>query len=141
MPALLSYAKARGVKTRLLLPGDALKLQDLEKVFSTYQPNSTPDHEVEVGIIRGAVSPMDTHQGSFRPVPAREFQARTLRPNSIGTLSHQLSTDIVYENEQLMLADYPEAYEKHLEAFEFVRDIPLVWDETKILRADLSEHV
>jgi alpha-glucosidase len=104
-------------------------------------PNSTPDHEVYVGIIRGAVGPMDTHQGSFRPVPQSQFVARTLQPNSMGTLAHQIATYVVYENELPMLADYPEAYERHADVFRFVLQVPSTWDETRVLMADLDRQL
>lgn len=103
-------------------------------------PNSTPEHEVYVGLIRGAVGPMDTHQGSFRPVPLARFRPRRIAPNSIGTLAHQLATYVAYENEQPMLADYPEAYERHPGELAFVRDVPVSWDETRVLAADLGRQ-
>jgi alpha-glucosidase len=103
-------------------------------------PHSTPDHEVLAAIIRGSVGPMDTHQGSVRPVPESRFQIHALAPNSIGTLAHQLANYIVYENGQPMLSDYPAAYLAHPAAFTFIRKVPIGWDETRALAVSLEQR-
>ena len=104
-------------------------------------PHSDPDHEVTAAIIRGAVGPMDTHQGSMRPVPEKNFVAHSIAPNSIGTLAHQIANYVVYENPNSMLADYPQAYLQHPEAFRFILGVPNRWDETLALKADLNKKV
>jgi hypothetical protein len=30
-----------------------------------------------------------------------------------------------------MVADLPENYEKHMDAFQFIKDVPVQWDDTK----------
>jgi hypothetical protein len=40
-----------------------------------------------------------------------------------------------------MAADLPENYEKHLDAFQFIRDVPVDWDDTKILAAEPADYV
>ncbi len=33
-----------------------------------------------------------------------------------------------------MAADLPENYEAHMDAFQFIKDVPVDWDDTKIIR-------
>jgi hypothetical protein len=38
------------------------------------------------------------------------------------------------------LCDYPEAYENQ-PGFDFIKEVPTVWDETKVLGAEVSEYM
>ena len=40
-----------------------------------------------------------------------------------------------------MAADLPENYEAHLDAFQFIRDVAVDWDDTKILEAEPGDYV
>jgi len=35
-----------------------------------------------------------------------------------------------------MAADLPENYERFMDAFQFIKDVPVDWDETRILEAE-----
>lgn len=48
---------------------------------------------------------------------------------------------VVYESPLQMLADTPTAYEKEPECMEFLSQVPVVWDETKVISAAVGEHV
>ena len=47
---------------------------------------------------------------------------------------------LVLESYLNMVCDYPEAY-KGQPGFEFLKDVPTVWDETKVLEAKVAEYV
>ncbi len=40
-----------------------------------------------------------------------------------------------------MAADLPENYEKHLDAFQFIEDVAVDWDDTKILEAEPGDYI
>ena len=40
-----------------------------------------------------------------------------------------------------MAADLPEAYEQHLDAFQFIRDVPTDWDDTRIVAAEPGDYL
>ena len=40
-----------------------------------------------------------------------------------------------------MAADYPENYEAHMDAFQFIRDVPVDWDDSKILEAEPGDFI
>jgi len=46
----------------------------------------------------------------------------------------------VLENEQGMVCDYPDAYIGK-PGFDFLKKVPLTWDETKVLNAKVNEYV
>ena len=40
-----------------------------------------------------------------------------------------------------MAADLPENYEAHMDAFQFIKDVPVDWDDTKILDAEPGDYI
>jgi hypothetical protein len=40
-----------------------------------------------------------------------------------------------------MVADLPENYEKHMDAFQFIKDVPVQWDDTKVLEAEPGDYI
>jgi hypothetical protein len=40
-----------------------------------------------------------------------------------------------------MAADLPENYAAHDDAFQFIRDVPVDWDDTKILEAEPGDYI
>jgi alpha-glucosidase len=51
-----------------------------------------------------------------------------------------LAMYVVLENYLGMVCDYPAAYEGQ-PGFEFIREVPTVWDETKVLDAKPGEYI
>ncbi len=102
---------------------------------------STPEHELNVAYIRALAGPMDVHQGSFRPVSQKNFHQSWIAPQTIGTLARQLALYVVYENHLPMLADYPEAYEAKPEAFRFVKQVPVYWDESHLVAGEVGQDI
>ncbi len=40
-----------------------------------------------------------------------------------------------------MVADLPENYTAHLDAFQFIKDVPTDWDDTRILAAEPGDYI
>jgi hypothetical protein len=40
-----------------------------------------------------------------------------------------------------MAADLPENYAAHMDAFAFIRDVPVDWDDTRVLEAEPGDYV
>ena len=40
-----------------------------------------------------------------------------------------------------MACDFPETYEKYMDAFQFIKDVALDWDKTKYLEAEPGDYV
>ncbi len=60
---------------------------------------------------------------------------------SLGTRCHQLAMYVVYESPLQMLADSPTNYLREPETMEFLRAIPTVWDETRVLDGRIGDYV
>lgn len=83
--------------------------------------------------------PMDYTPGIFEPDcskmnPNNKSHART-------TLARQLALYVTMYSPLQMAADVPENYERFMDAFQFIKDVAVDWDETKYLEAEPGEYV
>ena len=100
----------------------------------------SPDHDVNIPFTRMLAGSTDYHLGGFRAVPKSKFKVQYTRPLMLGTRCHMLAMYVVLENTLGMVCDYPRAYEGE-PGFEFIREIPTIWDETKVLDAKPGEYI
>jgi alpha-glucosidase len=101
----------------------------------------TPTHNVTLPFTRMLAGPMDYTPGAMLNAQPRNFRAIFDRPMSIGTRAHQLAMYVVYESPLQMLADSPSEYEREPEAMEWLRAVPVTWDETRALDGVAGSHV
>ena len=99
----------------------------------------TPDHDLDIVFTRGLAGSTDYHLGGFRAVPKAAFRVQHTRPLMLGTRAHQLAMYVVLENVQGMACDYPDAY-RGQPGFDFLRQVPTSWDETRVLDARVGEY-
>jgi hypothetical protein len=57
------------------------------------------------------------------------------------TLAKQLALYITMYSPLQMAADLPENYLKHMDAFQFIKDVPVDWSETTILDAEPGDFI
>jgi uncharacterized protein YfaS (alpha-2-macroglobulin family) len=57
------------------------------------------------------------------------------------TLAKQLALYITMYSPLQMAADLPENYEKHLDAFQFIKDVPADWQTSKYLEAEPGDYL
>jgi hypothetical protein len=57
------------------------------------------------------------------------------------TLTKQLALYVTMYSPLQMAADLPENYEAHLDALQFIRDVAVDWDDTKILEAEPGDYI
>lgn len=100
----------------------------------------TPDADVNIAFTRLLVGSTDYHLGGFRAANLKTFKQHYTAPMVLGTRCHMLGMYVVLENEQGMVCDYPDAYIGQ-PGFEFLQQVPLTWDETKVLNAKVSDYV
>ena len=58
----------------------------------------------------------------------------------LGTRCHMLGMYVVLENYLGMVCDYPEAYENQ-PGFEFIKEVPTIWDRTKVIDSKVDEYI
>ena len=100
----------------------------------------SPDHDIDMPFTRLLAGATDYHLGGFRAVPPSKFKTQFTRPLMIGTRCHMLGMYVVLESYLAMVADYPAAYSGQ-PGFEFLREVPTVWDETRVPCAEVGEYV
>jgi glucan 1,4-alpha-glucosidase len=99
----------------------------------------TPEHTTILPFTRLMGGPMDFTPGLFRMrlnqfESSRKQQVRT-------TLAKQLALYITMYSPLQMAADLPENYEKYIDAFQFIVDVPVDWDDTKIIEAEPGDYL
>lgn len=115
--------------------------------FNAWSVGNPPEHETILPFTRLMGGPMDYTPGIFeikmdfyegqRPFnnqSPKGFQVHT-------TLAKQLALYVTLYSPLQMAADLPEAYQKHLDAFQFIKDVAVDWDDTKILEAEPGDYI
>ena len=100
----------------------------------------TPDDDINIPFTRLLAGPTDYHLGGFRAMKQSTFKVQATRPHVLGTRCHMLAMYVILENHMAMVCDEPEAYEGQA-GFEFIKEIPTVWDETVVPGAAVGEWV
>lgn len=108
---------------------------------SKWSENANPWMAVTLPFIRMFAGPMDYTPGAMINATKQSFKPVFTVPMSQGTRIHQLAMYVVFESPLQMLADNPTHYYKEPECMEFLSKVPTVWDDTKVLSAELSEYV
>lgn len=99
---------------------------------------SRPDHTVVLPFTRLQGGPMDYTPGIL------ETQLNTWSENTSfvhTTLVGQLSLYLVMYSPLQMAADLPENYMKYYDAFQFIRDVAVDWDNSKYLEAEPGDYI
>ena len=99
----------------------------------------TPLHTITLPFTRGLLGPMDFTPGGFINKSVNDFKL-TYPTEVMGTRSRQLAMTVVYESPLLCLCDAPQNYKGKLGA-DFLKSIPTVWDETKVISAEVAKHI
>lgn len=83
--------------------------------------------------------PMDYTPGIF------EMNISKLNPNNSShvnaTLANQLALCVTMYSPLQMAADLPENYERFMDAFQFIKDVPVDWDNSIYLEAEPGKYV
>ncbi|WP_304252874.1 glycoside hydrolase family 97 protein [Phocaeicola plebeius] len=83
--------------------------------------------------------PMDYTPGIF------EMNISKLNPNNDShvnaTLANQLALYVTMYSPLQMAADLPENYERFMDAFQFIKDVPVDWDNSIYLEAEPGKYV
>ncbi len=95
-----------------------------------------PEHTTILPFTRMLAGPFDFTPGIF------DLFFDKYRPNNRvnTTLAKQLALYVVIYSPLHMAADLPENYEGH-PAFQFILDVPVDWQDTKVLHAEIGEYV
>ncbi|MFN0275517.1 MAG: glycoside hydrolase family 97 protein [Chitinophagales bacterium] len=107
--------------------------------FNAWSKGNPPSHETILPFTRLLGGPMDYTPGIFQIKMNYYDSSKTNQVHT--TLAKQLALYVTLYSPLQMAADLPENYAKHMDAFQFIKDVPVDWDETKILAAEPGDYV
>ncbi len=100
---------------------------------------SKPFHTTVLPFTRLQGGPMDYTPGIF------EMEISKLNPNNHShvnsTLVRQLALYVTLYSPLQMAADLPENYERFMDAFQFIKDVAVDWDDSRYLEAEPGQYI
>ncbi|WP_046243702.1 glycoside hydrolase family 97 protein [Hymenobacter terrenus] len=100
---------------------------------------SNADHTTILPFTRLIGGPMDYTPGIF------QTKVSAYNPDNHSfvhsTLARQLALYVTMYSPLQMAADLPETYNKFLDAFQFIKDVAVDWDDTKVLEAEPGDYI
>ena len=107
--------------------------------FNAWSAGNPPEHETIMPFTRNLGGGFDYTPGIF------ETRMNTYDPKKPEvvhtTVAKQLALYVTMYSPLQMAADLPENYEKRLDVFQFIKDVPVDWQDTKVLHAAIGDHV
>lgn len=100
---------------------------------------NNPDHTTILPFTRLVGGPMDYTPGIFQT----KISAYNPDNNSYvhTTLTKQLALYVTMYSPLQMAADFPETYNKFMDAFQFIKDVAVDWDESYVLEAEPGDYI
>lgn len=97
------------------------------------------NHSTVLPFTRIMGGPLDYTPGLFETDISKYNPNNNSHVNS--TICNQLALYITVYSPLQMAADIPETYEKYMDLFQFIKDVAVDWDDTKILEAEPGRYV
>jgi len=107
--------------------------------YNAWSIGNVPEHETILPFTRLMGGPMDYTPGIFQI--KLDYYNPNKKENVHTTLAKQLALYVTMYSPLQMAADLPENYEKHLDAFQFIEDVAVDWDDTKYLSAEPGDYL
>ena len=102
--------------------------------YNSWAGKNPPEHEANLVFTRMLEGPMDFTPGVLS-LTGQNGSA------ILSTEAKQLALYVVLYSPVVMAADTPENYAAHLPAFQFIRDVPTDWEETRVLNGEVGDYV
>jgi hypothetical protein len=100
---------------------------------------SKPNHVTILPFTRLIGGPMDYTPGVFEMDISKVNPGNNSRCNS--TLANQLALYVTMYSPLQMAADLPENYNRFLDAFQFIKDVAIDWDDSQYLEAEPGQYI
>jgi glucan 1,4-alpha-glucosidase len=107
--------------------------------FNAWSSGNPPEHETILPFTRLMGGPMDYTPGIFQIKLDYYNTGKKERVHT--TLAKQLALYVTMYSPLQMAADLPENYERFPDAFQFIKDVPADWEETRILDAEPGDYI
>lgn len=107
--------------------------------FNAWSQGNPPEHETILPFTRLMGGPMDYTPGIF------QIKMNYYKPNATEqvhtTLAKQLALYVTMYSPLQMAADLPENYLQYPDAFQFIKDVAVDWQDTKYLEAEPGDYI
>lgn len=100
---------------------------------------SKPNHVTVMPFTRLIGGPMDYTPGIFEMDISKANPDNASWVNS--TIANQLALYVTMYSPLQMAADFPENYERFMDAFQFIKDVGMDWDKSLYLEAEPGDYV
>lgn len=106
--------------------------------YNAFSDGNQPEHETILPFTRLMGGPMDYTPGIFK---LKGYSAAVPDRQVHSTLAKQLALYVTLYSPLQMAADLPEHYEAHMDAFQFIKDVAVDWDDTQIVEAEPGDYL
>lgn len=107
--------------------------------FNAWSNGNPPMHETILPFTRFLGGPMDYTPGIFEIKMSAYDSNKTEQVHT--TLAKQLALYVTIYSPLQMAADLPENYEQHLDAFQFIKDVAIDWQNSIYLEAEPGDYI
>jgi hypothetical protein len=107
--------------------------------FNAWSEGNRPNHDVILPFTRFMGGPMDYTPGIFQL--ELNYWDKNKKETIHTTLAKQLALYVTICSPLQMAADLPEVYEKKMDAFQFIKDVAVDWDDSRYLEAEPGEYI
>jgi len=109
--------------------------------YNKWSSRATAGNDVMLAYTRGLLGPMDYTPGGFRNVAPADFRMRGDLPMVQSTRAHGLAMYVVFLSPLQAVADSPDTYAASPAGFDFLRQVPTSWDETRFLAGETGAYI
>jgi hypothetical protein len=107
--------------------------------FNAWSVGNPPMHETILPFTRLLGGPMDYTPGIFEIKMSYYDKTKTEQVHT--TLAKQLALYVTMYSPLQMAADLPENYERYPDAFQFIKDVAVDWQDSKYIEAEPGDYL
>jgi alpha-glucosidase len=108
--------------------------------YNRWSKRVSPEHKLTLPFTRFLAGPADFTPGGFLNRPPGQFKPDSKAAQVQGTRAAELALFVAYDSPVCCVCDAPSHYRGQPGA-DFLRIVPTVWDETRVLDAEVAQHL
>ena len=107
--------------------------------FNAWSAGNPPEHETILPFTRIMGGGFDYTPGIFET--RMNVHDKNKKEIVHTTVAKQLALYVTLYSPLVMAADLPEVYEKRMDVFQFIKDVPVDWKDSRVLNAEIGDYV
>jgi alpha-glucosidase len=109
--------------------------------YNKWSRRISADHNVMLASTRAVSGALDYIPGGVVNVAPAAFAPRWVLPMVQTTRAHNLAMFVVFNSPWTSLADSPDTYRSSPAGFDFIREVPTSWDETRFVAGEVGDYI